>query len=316
MEYVRLGRTTQEVSRIGLGGLAFGGHYGPIEKIDIVRTIHQAIDLGVTFFDTSPTYGEGRAEEVLGEALGAHIDRVVISTRIGGGGVSDLNTWRNNDRVSIIRRVEASLKRLGRDHLDLVSLYGPDPHTPPAETMEALLELKRAGKILYTGTCDGDEGRIRELQRHGRFDVVQVPYNLLNRTAEQAVLPLCVTAGTGFVACEPFLCGLLHGTHHQNAVFDLTDLRVRDRRFRGQRYRNNVGMVNRLRRLAEQEGMTLTQLALGWLLQNPAVHVAVCGAKDAQQIRQIAAAGSSLLNADQLFLVDQTVGPPMFEQPA
>jgi aryl-alcohol dehydrogenase-like predicted oxidoreductase len=316
MEYVRLGRTTQEVSRIGLGGLAFGGHYGPIEKIDILRTIHQAVDLGVTFFDTSPTYGDGRAEELLGEALGGHLDRVVISTKIGGGGVSELGTWRNNDRVSIIKRVEASLKRLGRDYLDLVLLYGPDPHTPPGETMDVLLELKGAGKILYTGTCDGDEERIRELQRYGRFDVIQQPYNMLNRTAGKELIPLCGTSGMAFLACEPFLCGLLHGNLHQNAVFDLTDLRVRDRRFRGQRYRDNVGTVNRLRRLAEQEGMTLTQLALGWLLQNPAVHVAVCGAKDAQQVRQIAGAGNSLLSPDQLFLVDQTVGPHMFEQPA
>jgi myo-inositol catabolism protein IolS len=316
MEYVNLGRTTQKVSRIGLGGLAFGGHYGPLETIDVLRTIHQAIDLGVTFFDTSPTYGDGRAEELLGEALGAHVDRIVIATKIGGGGVSELGTWRNNDRASILKRVELSLKRLGRDYIDLVLLYGPDPHTPPGETMETLLELKQAGKILYTGTCDGDEGRLREFQRYGRFDAVQVPYNVLNRTAEKQIMPFCRTTGTAFLACEPFLCGLLHGRLHQNAVFDLTDLRVRDRRFRGQRYRNNVEMVNRLRRLAEQEGMTLTQLALGWLLQNPAVQLAVCGAKDAQQVRQIAAAGSSLLTPDQVFLLEQTVGPQMFEHPA
>lgn len=316
MEYLRLGRTTQEVSRIGLGGLAFGGHYGPIEKIEILRTIHQAIDGGITFFDTSPTYGDGRAEELLGEALGAHLDRVVIATKLGGGGVSEFGTWRSNDRASIIRRVEGSLKRLGRDYLDLVQIYGPDPHTPPAETMEALLELKRAGKILCSGTCDADATRLREFFRHGRLEALQVPYNILNRTAEGELIPLCQATGMALIACEPFLCGLLHGHLHQNAVFDLTDRRVHDRRFRGQRFRDNVETVNRLRRLAEQEGMTLTQLSLGWLLQNPAVRVAVCGAKDAQQMRQIVAAATSQLTPDQLFLVDQIVGRQMFEQPA
>lgn len=316
MEYVRLGRTTQEVSRIGLGGLAFGGHYGPIEKIDIVRTIHQAIDLGVTFFDTSPTYGDGRAEEVLREALGAHLDRVVIATKIGGGGASEFSTWRNNDRVSIIKRVEGSLKRLGRDYIDLVMIYGPDPHTPPAETMEALLELKRAGKILYCGTCDPDSERLREFLRHGRLDAIQAPYNILNRTVEQELLPFCHATSLAFLACEPFLCGLLHGRLHGNAVFDLTDQRVRDRRFRGQRYRDNVEIVNRLRRLAEQEGLTLTGLALGWLLQNPRVQVALVGAKDALQIRQVILASGNQLTPDQLFLVDQIVGRQMYEQPA
>ncbi len=315
MEYVRLGRTTQQVSRIGLGGLAFGGHYGPIDRIEMIRTVHQAVDLGVTFFDTSPTYGEGKAEELLGEALGAHLDRVVVTTRIGTGGALELGTWRNNDRASIISRVESSLKRLRRDYIDLVLLYGPDPHTPPAETMETLLELKESGKILHAGTCDGDEERLREFHRYGRFDALQVPYNMLNRTAEDSAIPAARSMGMAFLVCEPFLCGLLHGHHHQNAVFDLSDRRVRDRRFRGQRYRNSVETVNRLRRLAEQEGLSLTQLSLGWLLQNPAVTVAVCGAKSAQQVRQIAAAGASRLTPEQMFLVEQTVGPRMFEQP-
>lgn len=317
MEYVRLGRTTQEVSRIGLGGLAFGGHYGPIEKIDVLRTVHQAIDLGVTFFDTSPTYGEGRAEELLGEALGAHLDRVVIATRIGGGGASELGTWRNNDRLSIIGRVEGSLKRLGRDYVDLLYVYGPDPHTDPAETMDTLLELRRTGKVLYTGTCDAHAERLRAYQRHGRFDVVQAPYNILNRTLEEELLPLCRASGVALVTCEPFLCGLLHGHLHQNAVFDLADHRVRDRRFRGQRFRDNVQTVNRLRRLAEQEGVTLTQLALGWLLQNAAVDAVLCGAHSASQIRQVVAAASAPRSTpDAILEIDRTIGGRMFEQPA
>ncbi len=316
MDYVKLGKTAQEVSRIGLGGLAFGGHYGSIEKIDIIRTIHAAIDLGVTYFDTSPTYGDGKAELLLAEALGSHLDRVFIASKIGAGIISDLGIWRSNDRATIIKRVEGTLQRLGRDHIDLYEIYGPDPHTPVSETLETLLELRAEGKIRYIGTCDTDIPRLRECLRYGRVEAVQASYNLLNRSIEEELIPFCRATGMAIVACEPFLCGLLHGELHKNSVFDMTDLRVRDRRFRGERYRNNVETVNRLRRVAEQEGLTLSQLALGWMIQNSAIQVVLCGARSPQQIRQIVASAGTPIAPDASLWVDQTIGMKMFEQPA
>ncbi|MFN0157532.1 MAG: aldo/keto reductase [Bacteroidota bacterium] len=313
VEYVKLGRTNQVVSRLGLGTMAFGGLYGPMPKIDVVRTVHAAIDLGITFFDTSPTYGDGRAEELLAEALGNHIDRVFIATKNGTGSVSDLNIWRSNDRESIIKRVEGSLRRLKRDHIDLYMIYGPDPHTPVKETMETLVELRQAGKIRFIGTCEADTARLRDELRYGRIEAVEAPYNVMNRMIENEVLPFCRAAGISVIASEPFLCGLLHGELHRNSVFDITDHRVLDKRFRGQRYRDNVEAVNRLRKIAEQQGVSLTQLALGWVLRNETVSVAVCGAKSAQQIRHIATNERLNIVDDQLFFIDQSVGERTFE---
>lgn len=308
MEYVKLGKTSLEVSRIGLGGMAFGGLYGETRKIDVLRTIHAAIDLGVTLFDTSPTYGEGRAEELLAEGLGSHLDRVVIATKIGAGGVSDFNVWRNNDRPSIISRIDGSLKRLRRDRIDLVHIYSADPHTPMKETMETLLELKQAGKIRYIGSCETSPVFLREGLRHGRIDAAMAPYNILHRSIERGFFPFSRATGMGVLVCEPFYCGLLHGELHRNSVFDLSDVRVKDRRFRGQAYRDTVEIVNRLRACAEQEGMTLTQLSLAWVLQNAAVNVAVCGAKSASQVRHIVESRGAELTPDQMLMVDQVIG--------
>ncbi len=311
MEYVKLGKTNLEVSRIGLGSMAFGGQYGQVSKIDAIRTVHAAIDLGVTLFDTSPTYGDGRAEELLAEALGNHIDRVMIISKNGAGSVTDFNVWRSNDRESIIRRVEGSLRRLKRQYIDLYLLYGPDPHTPIKETMETLQELREAGKIRFIGTCEADTVHIREAMRYGRMEVVETSYNIMNRTIEPEIVPFCRATGMSVFACEPFLCGLLHGELHRNSVFDITDHRVQDKRFRGQRYRDNVEAVNRLRRVAEQHGLNLTQLALGWVLRNSSS--AVCGAKNAQQIRSIIAAGGVQITSDQLLFIDQSIGERRYE---
>jgi len=316
MEYIKLSTTGQLLSRIGLGGLAFGGHYGPVEKIDVIRTVHAAIDLGVTYFDTSPTYGEGRGEELLGEALGAHVDRVFIATRIGTGHSSELGTWRSNDRASIVNRTETSLRRLRREAIDLLMIYGPDPHTPALETMEALHELRAAGKIRFIGTCDTEAGRVRDYLRHGRLQVVQAPYNMLNRSAESGLIPFVRAAGLALNVCEPFLAGLLHGEMHRNSTFDASDARVLDPRFRGARFRRNVETVNRLRRVAEQERLTLTGLALGWVLQNPAAGVVLCGAKNARQIREIVRASAVQLTPEQVLTIEETIGARMNEQPA
>lgn len=316
MEYVRFGRTRREVSRIGLGGLAFGGGYGPIEKIDVLRTVHAALDQGITLFDTSPTYGDGRAEELLAEALGPDLGRVVIATKIGGEGVSEFTTWRTNDGPTITRRLEGSLRRLRREYVDVLQIYGPDPNTPPEHTMEALLRLQGEGKILHIGMCGADLPRLRGYHRHGRVETVLASCSMLNRTAEQELAPFCRSAGTALLACEPFLCGLLHGHLHRNSSFDAGDRRVLDPRFRGIRYRANVETVNRLRRVAEQEGLTLTALAFAWLFRNDMVTTAVCGARTASQVRQIVKASAARLTPERMLFVEQTMGRAMAEEPA
>ncbi len=316
MEYITLGRSQREVSRIGLGGMAFGNLYGPMEKINVLRTVHQAIDLGITYFDSSPSYGEGRAEELLGEALGAHLDRVFVASKTWADNPAQPDALRTYDRDAIERRLDGTLRRLRRDWIDLYSLYGHDPYTPMSITMEAMQELRDKEKIKYIGTCETEPGHLRSTVRYGKLDAVENTYNIFNRSLEHGVIPFARATRMTLLVGEPFCCGLLHGHLRRHSSFDEGDKRILDRRFRGDRYRTNVEVVNRLRTFAEQEGMTMTQLSLGWLLQNPAVGVVICGAKSPKQIRETVAASSARLSPDQMATVDQIVGNVLYEQPA
>lgn len=303
-----IGRSNLHVSRIGVGGLAFGGHYGDIDRREIIRTVRAAVEKGATFFDTSPTYGNGIAETFLGEALGSDRNDVVIATKNGTGIDSSLTVWRRLDRETIMQQVEQSLRRLRREYIDFYFVYGPDPRAPLGETMEALEEMRHAGKIRSIGFCTTEADVVREALQYGHPEAVLAPYNILNRAIEEDLLPFCRATSIGILACEPFCRGLLLGRLHKNSVFDLTDLRVEDKRFRGEQFRQNIEIVNRLRSLAYQEGLTMMQLALGWSLQNASVKVAVCGAKSATHIEEAITAVAIELTPEQILAIDQIVG--------
>jgi aryl-alcohol dehydrogenase-like predicted oxidoreductase len=315
MESENTGETRDAIVRIGLGGLGLGGHYGPIEKSEAIRIIRTAVEAGITFFDASPTYGGGLAEQILGAALGSERNTVQIATKVGAGRDVSFTLLRNNDRSTIIKRIEESLKRLRRDYIDLYQIYGPDPHTPLHETMETLEELRQAGKVRLIGFCSPDTSTLREALKHGRVNTVQVPYNILNRTIDAEVLPFCRAARIQLHACEPYLCGLLCGGLHKNSVFDIDDRRATDKRFRGEQFRSNIEIVNRLRAYAYQEGLTLLQLALGWTLQNPSVARAICGATRPEQVEETVAAAQTQLTPDQIIAIDQIVGEDKYQQP-
>jgi aryl-alcohol dehydrogenase-like predicted oxidoreductase len=300
-------------SRIGLGGLPFGGHYGQQEKVDVISTIYAALDEGVTFFDTSPSYGDGLAESLLADALGSDRDNVIIATKAVASGSIFTNLRQANDPATIKRRAEESLKRLGRDHIDLYQIYGTDPRTPLGKTMEAMEELRSAGKIRFIGFCTTNTVILREALKHGRVDALQLPYNAIDRSIEGDVLPFCRAARIEIHACEPFCCGLLLGSLHKNSSFDAADRRIEDNRFRGEQFRHSIETVNRLRSFAYQEGLTLLQLALGWVLQDPLVKIAICGAKNHHQIREIVAAGNVNLTPEQIIEIDQIVGEEKFQ---
>ena len=316
MEYQSMGKLQPAISRIGLGGLPFGGHYGDIDKRDVTRTVRAAVDAGVTFFDTSPTYGNGLAETLLGEALGSDRDAVVIATKNGTGLDSSFTAWRKVDRATIIRQVETSLRRLRREYIDLYLVNGPDPRSPLAETMETLAGLQRSGKIRAIGFCTGDARMLREALQYGSPEAVLAPYSIVNRTIEEELVPFCKATTITIVACEPFCRGLLLGGMHKNSVFDLSDLRVEDKRFRGDRFRQNIEIVNRLRSFAYQEGLSLAQLALGWTMQNSVVGAALCGAKSGAQITASVAAADVRLTPEQIIAIDQIVGEDIHQQVA
>lgn len=320
MESLTLGRSSLNVSRIGLGGLPFSGQYGPIDKEDILRTTRAAVEGGITFFDTSPSYSravragrQGLAETFLSEALGADRDAVVIATKSGTTPAHSFSKWHANDRLAIARQVEESLKHLRRNRIDLYCIPEADPRSSLSEIMSALEELREAGKVRAIGFCTTETAALREVLQYGRVDAVLAPYNILNRTIEAELAPFCRATRISILACEPFCRGLLLGGMHKHSAFDRADLRVEDKRFRGERFRQNIELVNRLRSLAYQEGLSLMQLALGWVLQNAAVSVAICGAKTHQQIGEAIAAADVQLTPEQINAIDQIVGDDVLQ---
>lgn len=280
----------------------------------MLHTIQAALEGGITFFDTSPAYGAGVAEELLGEALKFEGSKVAIASKIGSGIDSSGQFWCLNNRPNVLRQVDGSLKRLRREMIDLYLIPGEDPATPIGETVEAMEELRHRGKVRFIGYCTNRIERLREALKHGRIDLVLTPYNIFNRTIETELIPFCRATQIPIVACEPYCRGLLAGTLHKHSSFDVDDLRIEDRRFRGARYRNNIENVNRLRTIAEQEGISLIQLSLGWILQNPKITGAVCSAKNRLHIRQSIIASDIELTPDTIIAVDQVVGEDVRQQ--
>jgi len=314
MQTLTLGKTALTISRIGLGGLPFGGHFGSVSTVEMIRTIQAGLEGGITLFDTSPAYGGGTAEELLGKALKFEGNKVVVATKIGSGIDSTGHFWCLNNRPNVLRQVDGSLTRLQRECIDIYFIPGDDPATPIGETVDAMEELRSRGKIRFIGYCTARVERLREALNHGHIDAVQTPYNIFNRTIEADLIPFCRAAQIPIIACEPYCRGLLTGSLHKHSSFDIDDLRIEDKRFRGERYRNNIENVNRLQTIAAQEGLSLVQLSLGWILQNPKIAGVVCGAKNMLQIRQSILGSGVELTPDIIMAVDQTVGDDVRQQ--
>jgi aryl-alcohol dehydrogenase-like predicted oxidoreductase len=308
------GRHQVRLSRIGLGGIPIGGLHGHTNSYDVVRTIEAAIEGGITWCDTSPAYGAGEAETALGKVLHHQRRDVAVATKIGSGIDSTGQFWCLNNRPNILRQVEGSLRRLQREMIDIYAIPGEDYSTPIGETVGALEELRSRGKIRFIGYCTTSIERLREAMKHGTIDVVQAPYNIFNRTIESTLIPFCRATNIPIVASEPYCRGLLAGHLHKHSSFTAGDHRLEDRRFRGEQYRQNIENVNRLRAVADQHGLSLLQLALGWILQNPKIAGVMCGARSALQIRQSILAGETSLTPETILAIDQVVGTEVRQQ--
>jgi len=288
MEYRKLGDSGLVVSAIGFGAWGIGG--APFWKTEgdkaSVKAVLKAVDAGITFFDTAPVYGFGHSEELLGRVLKPIRDRVVLATKCGLrwekkalGAIS-----KNASRASILDEVEASLKRLATDRIDLYQVHWPDKNTPQQETMEALLELQRAGKIRHIGVSNYSLDELREISRYGKVIALQPEYNLLKRDIEAEVAPWCAANGVGIVAYSPLASGVLTGKYGKASRF--TDWRGKGKigTFQGAAYERNIDKVERLVALARSAGVTAGQLAINWVIGRPGVASALVGVKNARQI--------------------------------
>jgi aryl-alcohol dehydrogenase-like predicted oxidoreductase len=269
-------------SRIGLGTWAMGGfQWGGADDDESVRTIHAALDLGITLIDTAPAYGFGHSEEVVGRAVAERggRDRVVIATKVGLEQRGDV-LYRNSTRRQIFDEVEASLRRLRTDYVDLYQVHWPDAATPFEETARALLDLQRAGKILAIGVSNYSIDAMERFRRVAPIASAQPPLNLFERQAEKDALPWCRENGVATLTYGALCRGLLSGSIDETTRFGGDDLRKLDPKFQPPRFAQYLEAVRELERLArERYGKGVLPFALRWVLDQPGVSVALWGAR-------------------------------------
>ncbi|MFL5886312.1 MAG: aldo/keto reductase [Thermoleophilaceae bacterium] len=317
METRRLGSTGVKVSPLCLGAMMFGA-WGNEDHDESVRIIHRALDAGINFIDTADVYSAGESEEIVAKALaGGRRDRVVLATKVHFP-MSDDPNERGNSRRWITREVENSLRRLGTDWIDLYQIHRPDPQTDIDETLGALTDLVRAGKVRYIGHSTFPPSSIVEAQwvaeRHGhqRFVCEQPPYSILVRGIEADVLPTCRRYGTGVIAWSPLAGGWLSGRYRKGA--DLPQSRRAERL--PQRYdmslpanQRKLEAADQLAQLADEAGMTLIEMALAFVLQHPAVTAAIIGPRTMEHLESQLKALDVNLSSDVLDRIDEIVPP-------
>lgn len=306
----RLGSTNRTVSRIALGTWQLGGDWGSLEEREAERVIAQALDVGINLFDTAPSYGGGKSEQMLGHALRDRLrsdrESVVIATK-GGLDVSGAKPRRDLSRAWLRAEVERSLRLLGVDYIDVYQLHWPDPGVASSETAEVLHELLAEDRVRTVGVSNFTFDELSEFDGLLSVDVLQSEYNLLCRDIEAAVLPYCAEHDIGVLAYAPLAHGLLTGNLSEQSAFEPGDWRAGHRLFVGEAFAEMLAVVAALKGVAEELECSLSQLALAWTLANPAVHVALVGSKTGKHIVASAQAASIVLPGDVIDRVDRIV---------
>ncbi|TDC77886.1 aldo/keto reductase [Streptomyces hainanensis] len=303
MPRVRLGQNL-EVSAIGLGCMGMAEFYGVPDEAESIRTIHGAIDRGMDFLDTADMYGAGLSEEIVGKALsGGHRERVTLATKCGL--VRTADGVRIDGRPEhVARAVDASLRRLRTDHIDLYYLHRVDPDVPVEESVGAMAELVRAGKVRHLGLSEAGTRTITAAHAVHPLTAVQTEYSLASRNPERAILPTVRRLGIGFVAYSPFSRGLLSGEIADTRL-GADDLRRGLPRFSEENLPHNLDLVTRIHTLAADHGWSPARFALAWLVAQGVVPIP--GAQTRTHMAENASAGAIRLPAQVLRAVDELV---------
>jgi aryl-alcohol dehydrogenase-like predicted oxidoreductase len=317
MNYRTLGRTGVEVSPLCLGAMMFGA-WGNPDHDDSVRVIHRALDAGINFIDTADVYSRGESEEIVGRALaGGRRDDVVLATKVHGTMGDDRNQ-QGNSRRWIIKEVEASLKRLQTDWIDLYQIHRPEPDTDVDETLGALTDLVRQGKVRYVGSSTFPPSQIVEAQwvarerGRERFVTEQPPYSMLVRGVEADVLPTCRRHGMGVIPWSPLAGGWLSGKWRKGAEapqstradriparYDLSD----------PANQRKLEAADALAQLAEEAGISLIHMAIAFVINHPAVTAAIIGPRTMEQLESQLGAADVTLDDAILDRIDEIVPP-------
>jgi aryl-alcohol dehydrogenase-like predicted oxidoreductase len=304
MQQRRLGQDGPMVSAIGFGAMSFAGVYGGSDDAESEDTLTRALEVGVNFIDTANVYGAGRSERVVGRVIAGRRAEVVVATKFGGGGEPGLG---RPEKVG--PALEDSLARLGTEYVDLFYLHRVDPTTPIEETVGAMEQLVRAGKVRFLGLSEAAPETIRRAHLTHPITALQTEYSLFSRDPQHALLPTTRELGIGFVAYSPLGRGLLTGRYRTSADLPEEDWRRSVPRFQGENLDSNARIVERLQEIATARNATVAQLALAWLLHQGDVVVPIPGTRRRQNLEANAAAVEVVLSAEDLRKIDEVASP-------
>jgi aryl-alcohol dehydrogenase-like predicted oxidoreductase len=304
----RLGKNGPAVSAIGLGCMGMSEFYGDTDEAESLATLERALELGINFFDTADVYGPHKNEELLGKFLKGKRDRVVLATKFGIVRGSDPNSRGVNGRPEYVKSAcDASLRRLGTDHIDLYYQHRVDPNTPIEETAGALAELVSAGKVRYIGLSEAKAETIRRAHAVHPVAALQTEYSLFSRDPETEVLPLTRELGIAFVAYSPLGRGLITGSIQKRDDLASDDWRRTSPRFDDEALRQNLEYVHQVESIAARKGVTPSQLALAWVLAQGDDIIPIPGTKRRKYLEQNVAAVDIRLSPEALTELDQAV---------
>jgi aryl-alcohol dehydrogenase-like predicted oxidoreductase len=318
MEHRQLGRTGVQVSPLCLGAMMFGA-WGNTDHDESVRIIHRALDAGINFIDTADVYARGESEEIVGKALsGGRREHVVLATKVHGSMGDDVNEF-GNSRRWIAREVDASLRRLRTDWIDLYQIHRPEPDMDIDETLGALTDLVRAGKVRMIGSSTFPASQIVEAQWvaerrvRERFMCEQPPYSILVRGIENDVLPTCARYGMGVIPWSPLAGGWLSGRYRKDGSGEPSSRRAQ---MLPSRYdlslpenQRKLDAADALARLADEHGLSLIHTALAFVIRHPAVTSAIIGPRTMEQLESQLGAAEVELSDELLDAIDEIVAP-------
>jgi aryl-alcohol dehydrogenase-like predicted oxidoreductase len=306
MQQRSLGSQGLVVSELGLGCMGMSEFYGTPDEDESIATIHRAIELGVTFLDTADMYGPFTNEVLVGKAIADRRDQVTLATKFGNERAEDGTRLGVNGRPEYVHKAcDDSLQRLGVDHIDLYYQHRVDPDTPVEETWGAMKELVEAGKVRYLGISEAAPETIRRANGVHPVTALQTEYSLWSRDVEDEILPTVRELGIGFVAYSPLGRGFLTGQIQRFEDLPEGDYRRNSPRFQGDNFQRNLDLVDRIKEIADEKGVTPSQLALAWLLHQGEDIVPIPGTKRRKYLEENVAAVEIRLTDEDLRRIEE-----------
>jgi aryl-alcohol dehydrogenase-like predicted oxidoreductase len=310
METRRLGKRALEVSALGLGCMGMSEFYGTTDEAEAIATIHRALELGITFLDTADVYGMGANERLVGKAIQGRRDQVVVATKFGNVRGPKGEPLGISGKADYVRSAcEASLERLGVEAIDLYYQHRVDQETPIEETVGAMAELLREGKVRHLGLSEASAATIRRAHAVHPITALQTEYSLWTRDPETEILPTVRELGIGFVAYSPLGRGFLSGRIRSPDDLEATDFRRRGPRFQAENLERNLELVAQVEELAATKGVTPSQLALAWVLSRGDDVVPIPGTKRRTYLDENAAALEVELSDDEVGRLERAFPP-------